>query len=204
MEGEQSSDDADDSLSENSEEMSVNDGANDDKVVNHMFDEYEEGEVRPPEPNQPVPAVASHQSPESQPNLECEEPLEDVRLVNGESVHVLHGEHSIPKEPFNTNKVNNVGTEELAAGNSNGGSQCQDVREDPIVDPMHQDGPTPSVGLGKRSRAHRSPPSSGSMQGPPTRSFYQNSDNEDFSFDLNRPSAETTSVFSRCIGGIRV
>ncbi|MFS7970638.1 hypothetical protein Hanom_Chr09g00823251 [Helianthus anomalus] len=134
--------------------MSVNDGVNDVKVVNNMLDEYEEGEVRSSEPNQPVPEVVSQQSPVSQPNLECEKPLEDVRLVNEESVHVLHGEHSSPKEPININKVNNVGTVELAAGNSNGGFQYQDVREDPLADPVHQDGPTPSVGLGKRSRAH--------------------------------------------------
>ncbi|MFS7980751.1 hypothetical protein Hanom_Chr10g00942951 [Helianthus anomalus] len=157
-----------------------------------MLNDYEEGEVRSSEPNQPVPEVVSQQSPVSQPNPEFGKPSEDVRLVYEESVHGLHGEHSFPKE--SVNKVNKVGTVELAAGKSNGGSQYQDVREDPLVDPVHQDGPTPSVGLGKRSRAHRSPPSSGSMQGPPTRGFYQNPDNEDFSFDLNRPSVETTSV----------
>ncbi|MFS7889478.1 hypothetical protein Hanom_Chr00s000004g01607461 [Helianthus anomalus] len=50
---------------------------------------------------------------------------------------------------------------------------------------MAGDGPTPLVNLGKRNRLDRSPPSSGSTQGPPQRSFFHpNGSNQD-QLDLN-------------------
>ncbi|KAF5810040.1 putative RNA recognition motif domain, nucleotide-binding alpha-beta plait domain superfamily [Helianthus annuus] len=56
----------------------------------------------------------------------------------------------------------------------------------PTID-MAGDGPTPLVNLGKRNRMDRSPPSIGSTQGPPQRSFYYPEDSNQEQLDLNTP-----------------
>ncbi|MFS7928112.1 hypothetical protein Hanom_Chr04g00317031 [Helianthus anomalus] len=49
-------------------------------------------------------------------------------------------------------------------------------------------GPTPIAALGKRPRNVRSPPSAGSTQGPPIRTFFQNINEDNNSIDLNAPA----------------
>ncbi|MFS8034289.1 hypothetical protein Hanom_Chr17g01579411 [Helianthus anomalus] len=56
----------------------------------------------------------------------------------------------------------------------------------PIIN-MAGDGPTPLVNLGKRNRMDRSPPSIGSTQGPPQRSFFHPENSNQDQLDLNTP-----------------
>ncbi|MFS8012508.1 hypothetical protein Hanom_Chr14g01321711 [Helianthus anomalus] len=62
-------------------------------------------------------------------------------------------------------------------------------------------GPTPAA-LGKRARDTRSPPSSGSMEGPPSRLFCPCSDSGSHPFDLNTPLTTNTVPAENFYGGV--
>ncbi|KAJ0714174.1 putative RNA recognition motif domain, nucleotide-binding alpha-beta plait domain superfamily [Helianthus annuus] len=175
------------SSSEEPDNVSVAGG--DEEVVN-MVDEVEEGEIRSPVRKSPVPEECSRppSDPPSDPvidrsplrvNLDAEKSRDmfvDIEEPVSIGVHGLHGEHD-------------VSIPEILAANLNGsGPRAKGVNNNHIVDHSAKDGPTPLTGLGKRNRADRSPPSSGSQQGPPLKSFFQDPTPEDISFDLNRPS----------------
>ncbi|MFS7952174.1 hypothetical protein Hanom_Chr07g00603911 [Helianthus anomalus] len=58
---------------------------------------------------------------------------------------------------------------------------------DEVGGPDVNEGPTPIVGLGKRNRAERSPPSLGSIQGLSQKLFGQSHKSKSISLDLNTP-----------------
>ncbi|MFS7908548.1 hypothetical protein Hanom_Chr01g00084461 [Helianthus anomalus] len=171
-----------------------------------MVDEVEDGEIRSPEVTVPSPEkildnerslhgvpqkFSVHEQSPCLDTLDNEGPLHEK---NGE----LHGDYSNPREP----NLNNDEENSMAAEKFNGGPTLQEEREGNIMDKIYQFGPTPIVGLGKRSRAHRSPPSAGSMQGPPSRGFFHDSPAGDHHIDLNRPLSESVSLSEENSGGV--
>ncbi|MFS8014324.1 hypothetical protein Hanom_Chr15g01343221 [Helianthus anomalus] len=100
-------------------------------------------------------------------------------------VHDLHGEVEVTDQSPSSNNET-VGPKEVSGEELNNGPCVT-----PLVNTVQQPngpsmdlGPTPFTALGKRPRNFRSSPSTGSMQGPPTRlSCHRSSD--DCSFDLN-------------------
>ncbi|MFS7933279.1 hypothetical protein Hanom_Chr04g00377841 [Helianthus anomalus] len=148
--------------------------------------ETEEGEVRSPAIVNQSPAAANRSSSDPTCNQVGEKPSEEEGVKSVEFLHEVHGESSFPKEAFNVP----VGPEVEAAGDIGCGPEDNNISEKRNLDIMDQVGPTPIPGLRKRNRENRSPPSSGSMQGPPTRGFHHGSSSSDFSFDLNRPNAD--------------
>ncbi|KAM0047199.1 hypothetical protein Hdeb2414_s0009g00325641 [Helianthus debilis subsp. tardiflorus] len=185
--------------SEESEEVSDIGGGEEDT---NMVDEVEEGEIRSLVLNSSVPEEVNR--PPSEP---LSEPVNDQSPVNErlgpdrsramdgdneESVpvglHEVHGESS------------NHNSENVAAGSYDCGPYHKGVNNINLVDHLDQEGPTPHIGLGKRNRANRSPPSSDSMQGPPIKSFYQAPDPDDYSFDLNRPSSASGVFLCESVG----
>ncbi|KAJ0557124.1 putative RNA recognition motif domain, nucleotide-binding alpha-beta plait domain superfamily [Helianthus annuus] len=199
--GENSDDESMDDSEENSEVEGSVDGGN-------MEDEVEDGEIRSPIQKSPAPVVEIR-SP-SEPSLQ---PVVDrspeIEKLGNEELHDLH-EYSP-----NNNKVINDDEipEEVAAGiydsgpNLKGisgfglGSHDREINGTGLVDLLKNDGPSPIIGLGKRSREDRSPPSIGSMQGPPTRSFHHNPLTGEFSFDLNKSTSEHLSSGGSLAGG---
>ncbi|MFS7889477.1 hypothetical protein Hanom_Chr00s000004g01607451 [Helianthus anomalus] len=94
----------------------------------------------------------------------------------------LHGEEAL-HEAFN----DILGNGNKAAEVPGYGPQILEERDYPILNNSIAEGPTPATGLGKRSRDVRSPPSTGSMQGPPLRNFDHCFGSDEPSFDLIRP-----------------
>ncbi|MFS7902068.1 hypothetical protein Hanom_Chr01g00006941 [Helianthus anomalus] len=167
-----------------------------------MEDEVEDGEIRSPATpasspekedrpssgDQDVPRVETQKVPvhEKSPSFEK---ADNERLLYDERGG-LHGESTYPREYYHNNERNKV----LAAEKVTGGPNLQEERGCNFVDQINQFGPTPISGLGKRSRDVRSPPSSGSMQGPPNRAFAQDPPAANPRFDLNRPSYTSDSL----------
>ncbi|MFS7973722.1 hypothetical protein Hanom_Chr09g00860031 [Helianthus anomalus] len=162
-----------------------------DKNVEYEGDEAEDGEIRSPEMVRPAPEISNRSPSEPLIHPVGEKSPEEEEAETVEVLHELHGESSIPRVTVNVH----VGTEEVAAGGYGSGPHVLENCGNSNVDQLEQDGPTPVVGLGKRSREDRSPPSSGSMQGPPLRGFSQNIPSGEFSFDLNRPNADISYSF---------
>ncbi|MFS8031269.1 hypothetical protein Hanom_Chr17g01543821 [Helianthus anomalus] len=188
MDGENSSADSDNNSPKKVRNRYFEGGDNN---VECVEDEVEDGEVRSPEIVRPAPETSNRSSsePSIQPVSEKSPEVEEVETV--EMLHEMHGESSIPRVTVNVP----VGPEEVAAGCYGSGPQHLENCGNSKVDQLEQDGPTPIVGIGKRSREDRSPPSTCSMQGPPIRGFSQNTSSGDFSFDLNRPNADNSFSF---------
>ncbi|KAM0027520.1 putative RNA recognition motif domain, nucleotide-binding alpha-beta plait domain superfamily [Helianthus debilis subsp. tardiflorus] len=132
----------------------------------NMEDDTEEGEIKSPAANVPVPENIVRSTSAAQ--VGHEESPDNEPLGNLESLHAVHGEI---KSPSNFNKVNTC-TLNVAATTSNSGPQQLVEKENDYLDNVNQYGPTPITGLGKRNRDVRSPPSTDSMVGPPTRGFF--------------------------------
>ncbi|MFS7977040.1 hypothetical protein Hanom_Chr10g00899531 [Helianthus anomalus] len=164
----------------------------------NMADDVEEGEIRSPEVAISAPEKEVRSSSEPQKDPVHEPSPDNEEMDNVRVLHEMHGECSIPKEPNN----NYEGTDGMEAGDFVGGPQLQEERDFGFVDQSKQDGPTPMAGLGKRNRANRSPPSSGSMQGPPTRGYNQDPITDELPFDLNRPSIVSGSFSGEPLGGV--
>ncbi|MFS7903243.1 hypothetical protein Hanom_Chr01g00021721 [Helianthus anomalus] len=142
-----------------------------------MGDHFEEGEIRQPEDDQPIPdrnmvspvRMAPVAGAVDAPEFER---MEDETLnTEDEAVqfslrksHILHG-----KKSTHENSNYDVGPDVLLEKTSTVEPQSKEVRESCLMGQSSLDGPTPQAGLGKRPRAFRSPPSSDSMQGPPSR-----------------------------------
>ncbi|MFS7986901.1 hypothetical protein Hanom_Chr11g01015711 [Helianthus anomalus] len=153
----------------------------------NIGDETEEGEIKSPVANGPVPEIIVRSTSASQ--VGHEESPDNVPMENLESLHDVHGEI---KSPSNINEVN-AGALKVAAATSNSGPQQLVEKENDYLDNANQYGPTPITGLQKRNRAVRSPPSTDSMVGPPSRGFFQNLNTEDSSIDLNNPASDAGS-----------
>ncbi|MFS7985461.1 hypothetical protein Hanom_Chr11g00998641 [Helianthus anomalus] len=183
-----------DSSSEESDDVSVAGG---DEENSNMVDEVEEGEIRSPilrspvsegtnrPPSEPPPEPANDRSP----LIEKLGPERSRDMVGGIEEPVDDELHGVHGESHGHNSEN------VAADFLEDGPHLKGVNNNYSVDHLFQEGPTPLTGLRKRNRADRSPPSSGSQQGPPSKSFYQDPSPEDFSFDLNRPSPTSGAVF---------
>ncbi|MFS7982133.1 hypothetical protein Hanom_Chr10g00959151 [Helianthus anomalus] len=195
-------------MSDDSDGFSVGDNTEEN---NQKFGDFEEGELIPPMECQPEPEGDFRPTSESQNNRDYEElPIDDQLECEksagmGKSVrepmmksHGLHGEN-ISHGDCN----NGVGPINEAAGMLDGGTHQLDERDFHTKEPGSKEGPTPLIGLGKRPRANRSPPSTGSMQGPPSRSFCQSQhqNSVDGSFDLNRPTLFNQSVCEDVFSG---
>ncbi|MFS7902071.1 hypothetical protein Hanom_Chr01g00006971 [Helianthus anomalus] len=167
-----------------------------------MEDEVEDGEIRSPATPASSPEKEDRPSSGDQdvPRVETQkvsvhekspsfEKADNERLLHDERGG-LHGESTYPREYYHNNERNKV----LAAEKVTGGPNLQEERGCNFVDQINQFGPTPISGLGKRSRDVRSPPSSGSMQGPPNRAFAQDPPAANPRFDLNRPSYTSDSL----------
>ncbi|MFS7936464.1 hypothetical protein Hanom_Chr05g00415891 [Helianthus anomalus] len=167
------------------------------KEGHNMANDVEDGEIRSPECSVPSPVmeVRSPTAPQVDPlavpldvSVHDQSPFFE-KLDNERVLHEAHGgKIGECSKPWESN-YNNEGTNDLAAKGVDGGPILQEERDCNVVGQFDQFGPTPLSGLGKRSRAHRSPPSSGSMNGPPNRGFFQDPPAEDLPFDLNRPSS---------------
>ncbi|MFS7908128.1 hypothetical protein Hanom_Chr01g00079551 [Helianthus anomalus] len=141
-------------------------------------DEREDGEIWSP--------VAAKSSPEKEAGQSHEQPVEVETLNNDEGLHGDYGDsHGVYVTPRESTK-RYEGYVGRAADNDTGPNMVEE-REIQSRNMSNPDGPTPLVGLGKRNRDTRSPPSSGSMQGPPNRVFFQDPPADPL-FDLNRPS----------------
>ncbi|MFS7951177.1 hypothetical protein Hanom_Chr07g00591901 [Helianthus anomalus] len=103
--------------------------------------------------------------------------LEDTNLHGDRDSH-LHGPNDVIGDDV-INKVyhNNVESDVLGPGVKINRPTC----------PLVQDGPTPCVNLGKRSRNDVSPLSIGSTQGPAQRLFYLSQEHYNEPLDLNTP-----------------
>ncbi|XP_022003858.1 uncharacterized protein LOC110901312 [Helianthus annuus] len=80
-----------------------------------------------------------------------------------------------------------MGNDNVVADLSGCGPQILEERDNAFLNNHNVVGSSPAFGLGKRSREVRSPPSSGSMQGPPMRNLNHDFEPGESSFDLNRP-----------------
>ncbi|KAJ0917795.1 putative RNA recognition motif domain, nucleotide-binding alpha-beta plait domain superfamily [Helianthus annuus] len=177
----------------------------------NMENDIEDGEIRSPSVVIKSPVKETRQSPfqssdqPSVPNIEASVGIEisDVNMGLHEKAGEVHGECSMPRESnYFNNGVTGMTAEVL------GDNTTFVERGNPLTDQVDHDGPTPIVGLGKRNRNLRSPPSSESMEGPPVRGFCHESTGDTL-FDLNRPSSpadsgnhETSSNFRH--GGLEV
>ncbi|MFS7902931.1 hypothetical protein Hanom_Chr01g00017261 [Helianthus anomalus] len=152
-----------------------------------MSEDEEEGEIRHQERPDPTsvgpvdgsPSLGRMQSPEcgrSRNEKSVEESV-TVRIL-GTNEHGVHGEG-----PFHGKHNDDVGTEKMAAAKTGGDPQFLEEKETDHVTHNPVSEPTPQHGLGKRPRAFRSPPSSGSMQGPPTRNCFQDNRSDDGRWD---------------------
>ncbi|MFS7989644.1 hypothetical protein Hanom_Chr11g01049321 [Helianthus anomalus] len=161
-----------------------------------MVDEVEEGEIRSPILRSPVSEgnIRSPSEPPSAPTnvrspliekLVFERSRDMVGGIEEPGDNELHGVHG---------ESHGHNSENVAADFLEDGPHLKEVNINNSVDQLFQEGPTPLTGLRKRNRADRSPPSSGSQQGPPSKSFYQDPSPENFSFDLNRPSSSSGAV----------
>ncbi|KAM0071560.1 putative RNA-directed DNA polymerase [Helianthus debilis subsp. tardiflorus] len=161
----------------------------------NMENDMEDGEIRSPTVVNKSPVREVQQSPllssdqPSVPNIEASVGVEksDVNVGLHEKAGKVYGECSMPRE---SNYFNN-GVNGMTAG-AVGGNPTFLERESPLMDQVDNDGPTPIVGLGKRNRNIRSPPSSESMEGPPVRGFCHDPTGDPL-FDLNRPSSPADS-----------
>ncbi|MFS7912016.1 hypothetical protein Hanom_Chr02g00124891 [Helianthus anomalus] len=164
-----------------------NNGEDHNMADENLVDDVEEGEIRSP--------AAAALSPEKKGETSNEQPL-----VVEKSCEVvgLHGKHGARPCPWESNNINEGNVEKAAEIN-----EFSNVVEERVSQFCNNnnnlDGPTPSVGLGKKNRDTRSPPSSGSMQGPPARTFFQDPPT-DPSLDLNRPSKSSDSRFQENMG----
>ncbi|KAF5806317.1 putative RNA recognition motif domain, nucleotide-binding alpha-beta plait domain superfamily [Helianthus annuus] len=166
----------------------------------NMVDEVEEGELRSPEAIGASPGnvtkATTVESAGSPIILENERSVEYEKSENGFGMHVndgdKHGDGTFPRHSIN----DDVGPECLAAGKFCGHNGAEE-RGCNLMDRIDQTGPTPLVGLGKRNRNLRSPPSDGSMQ--PNRGFCHDPLGDPL-FDLNRPSFSTDSRIQDPIG----
>ncbi|KAJ0483181.1 hypothetical protein HanIR_Chr13g0662091 [Helianthus annuus] len=172
---------------------------NDDHIEegDNVEDEVEDGEIRSPVVNAPVSEEAVRSPSESHVNAGNEEPPDNETLDNVETLHGVHGK-SKKRPDFNNGNIEVINS---AATNLNSGPHLSVGNENGYYDNLNQDGPTPIIGLGKRNRANRSPPSTGSMQGPPTRGFFQNPDPGESSFDLNQSTPAAGFGYGESDGG---
>ncbi|MFS7932557.1 hypothetical protein Hanom_Chr04g00369221 [Helianthus anomalus] len=179
-----------------------------------MDEEAEEGEIRSPGLNSPMPEEGDRPPSEPPSKSVFEQSLEGEKLgqvgsreAHGEFEKSGHtGMHEVHGEVYTQQEDNNgsVFPENVEVGSNFCGPHHVGASGSKLVDHLDQVGPTPIIGLGKRNRDNRSPPSSGSMQGPPLKSLYHdpNPDDTSFSFDLNRPSFGTEPCIGVSIGGM--
>ncbi|MFS7999160.1 hypothetical protein Hanom_Chr12g01162731 [Helianthus anomalus] len=171
---------------------------------NRMEEELEEGECSSPV----IPQSALEGGCQSLP-VERKSPENDSPGEFGQSEHVkspgigesvrdpapvsqeVHGDGTIHEDN------NCMGNDSVAAELSGGGPQILEERGNAFLDNNNVVGSSPAIGLGKRFREVRSPPSSGSMQGPPMRNFNHDFESGDTSFDLNRPVSSPRCSVSR-------
>ncbi|MFS8027182.1 hypothetical protein Hanom_Chr16g01495611 [Helianthus anomalus] len=190
-----------DDSDENSEVEGSVDGCN-------MDDEVEDGEIRSPVQKSPIPVVEIR-SPSEPPSDPVVDRTSEFEKTDNEGLHELHENTLINKIGINDVEV----PEKEAVGifdsgpnlkGSSGfglGSHEQETNGTRLVEQLKNDGPTPNIGLGKRSRKDRSPPSIGSMQGPSTRSFPHRPLTGEFYFDLNRSTSEHLHSGESLAGG---
>ncbi|MFS7964862.1 hypothetical protein Hanom_Chr08g00755331 [Helianthus anomalus] len=146
-----------------------------------MDDEVVDGEIRSPILNSPVPEKDTRPplKPPSEPitekSLDNERSgLDEPRGLFGEyEKSDPVGQNELHGESFSQHEVINMSmdTENVAAAYC--GPHIVGDSGSNVEVHLDKEGPTPTIGLGKRSRDNRSPPSSGSMQGPPVKCFYQ-------------------------------
>ncbi|MFS7922303.1 hypothetical protein Hanom_Chr03g00247511 [Helianthus anomalus] len=129
----------------------------------NSVDEVEDGEISSPVINSPTPEPGHRSLSEPQMDTGNEKSPEVEKMETEKPVHVVHGDPSSPRESNNAT----VGPEVVATERSACGSQDQAVNGISRVDQLMKESPIPIIGLRKRSREDRSPPSSGSMQGHP-------------------------------------
>ncbi|MFS7935573.1 hypothetical protein Hanom_Chr05g00405091 [Helianthus anomalus] len=171
---------------------------------NRMEDDLEEGECSSPVIPQSDPVGGCHPLPVDRKSPENDSPgevgqSEHVKFPGvGESVRdptpvsqEVHGDGSMHEDN------NGMGNDNMVAEVSGGGPQILEERENVLLDKNNVVGLSPAFGLGKRSREVRSPPSTGSMQGPPMRNFNHDFESGDTSFDLNRPVSSPRCSVSR-------
>ncbi|KAJ0808895.1 hypothetical protein HanPI659440_Chr01g0008521 [Helianthus annuus] len=167
-----------------------------------MSEDEEEGEFRHHECTNPAsegpvdfPADGSP-TPERLLSPECGRFRNEKSAEGSETFRISgNNDYGGNGEEFSHGKHNDdVGTEKMAAEKVGGDSQFLEERGTDHVTHNPVSEPTPQHGLGKRPRAFRSPPSSGSMQGPPTRNCLQGNRSDEESFDLNRPGFTESSV----------
>ncbi|KAF5754385.1 putative RNA-directed DNA polymerase [Helianthus annuus] len=166
----------------------------------NMEEVEEDGEIRSPAAEAPVPENIVRPSSSSNLNSGNEKSPVKVTLDNEEAVHVLHGKSHGHMEFHNNSNKGASRTVNIEAKKLDGGPQLMEENRIGNTIYSNQEGPTPSVGLGKRNRANRSPPSSGSMQGPPTRGFFQDPNSCNVSIDLNRSTSESGSRNGEYVG----
>ncbi|MFS7931990.1 hypothetical protein Hanom_Chr04g00362471 [Helianthus anomalus] len=184
---------SDDESEDESDGKSVDGGS---EVGCNMEDEVEDGEIRSPILKSPIPEVEIRPISESPP-VQVNDRSPENEPLGTEGLHELHGNPTIHKVVINDPVI----PEKKAARVIDGGPQQKSTYVSGLVDQIVDDGPTPMVGLGKRNRAYRSPPSTGSMQGPPVRGFFHEPASDEQLFDLNRPTLENGSVGGEPVGG---
>ncbi|MFS7977744.1 hypothetical protein Hanom_Chr10g00907601 [Helianthus anomalus] len=160
-----------------------------------MEDETEEGEIR----QESTPEKKSGNSGEDNQNVKGRA-LENEEATQGAqgNMHSLHGEDTgvfgIPREVAAdgfadpTKSIQTPIDDGPAVGSNNSNNNN---RPHPIGLSKLQ-GPTPLASLGKRPRNIRSPPSAGSTQGPPIKTFFQNITEDNNYTDLNAPAAASS------------
>ncbi|KAJ0592819.1 hypothetical protein HanHA300_Chr03g0089561 [Helianthus annuus] len=159
-----------------------------------MSEDTEEGEIRPDAKN-----GEDLRSPEVEESPEEERLLVEERSTLRNHESSMHEEHRVPNQMTHSPRVINevVGPNGVAGftnpddvdtvfpcGPNNSLAHGVPLQPNDFYSNL---GPTPSNALGKRPRAFRSPPSSGSTQGPPHRLFSHNSQSAEDSIDLNSP-----------------
>ncbi|MFS8010980.1 hypothetical protein Hanom_Chr14g01303431 [Helianthus anomalus] len=142
---------SDDESTDESDGNSI-DGGSEDGC--NMEDEVEDGEIRYPILKSPVPVVEVR-PPSEPPSAPVNDRSPEIETLDTEWLHDLHGNPTNPKEVINGSVI----PEKEAAGVNDGGSHLKGTCVSGLVDQLIDDGPTPMVGLGKRNRANRSPPS---------------------------------------------
>ncbi|MFS7910893.1 hypothetical protein Hanom_Chr02g00111521 [Helianthus anomalus] len=123
-------------------------------------------------------------------NLHGKSPNVNIEMGN----NYVHGEDDLSAsdncnnvgDPRNINSVYQKGGDKGGGHNENGPG----VEASKPKSASGENGPTPSVNLGKRNRGERSPPSIGSMQGPSQKFFGQPNRSDPVSLDLNTPVGE--------------
>ncbi|MFS8018577.1 hypothetical protein Hanom_Chr15g01393661 [Helianthus anomalus] len=157
-------------------------------------DSVEEGEIEPTRENV-IPQSKSEvgESPEVDilvPNLRSslgnDEGLDNNYVSH---MHEMHGDRDATTPVPRFNKVQKGPTSVTGMTHSGGPDliNLESNQQQPNTPGINL-GPTPTNALGKRPRAARTPQSSGSMEGPPNRSFFQNVESGKVSIDLNSPS----------------